>query len=94
MAGRMGGKNATVKNSMIVSIDTEAKLIVVKGGVPGHPESIVKIRLTSEKKAAPEIVKYVTETPQVETPLAETNPQPESVPPSEAPAETKEEPKA
>ncbi len=61
MAGRMGGKNSTVKNSMIVSVDTASGLIVVKGGVPGHPESLVKISLTAEKKTAPEIVKYFNE---------------------------------
>lgn len=58
MAGRMGGKNSTVKNSIVISVDPEAGLIVVKGGVPGHPTSEVKIKLTREKKTVGEIVKY------------------------------------
>jgi len=58
MAGRMGGKNATVKNSIVVSIDAEKNLLIVKGGVPGHPTSPVKVYATGEKKPAFEIVKY------------------------------------
>ena len=66
MAGRMGGKNATVKNSVVVSIDQENHLLVVKGGVPGHPEADVKIVATGEVKPAFEIVKYVKEAPKAE----------------------------
>src|SRR3989338_8331288 len=76
MAGRMGGKNATVKNSIVITVDVENKLIVVKGGVPGHPESKVKIGVTAEKKTAPEIVKYVT-APTSQTFLTETKAQTE-----------------
>lgn len=58
MAGRMGGKNSTVKNSIVVSVDAAAKLILVKGGVPGAPNSLVNVKVTDQKKPLGEIVKY------------------------------------
>src|SRR3989344_3848406 len=71
MAGRMGGKNATVKNSVVVSIDQENHLLVVKGGVPGHPEADVKIVATGEVKPAFEIVEYKKDEPAKEEPKVE-----------------------
>lgn len=58
MAGRMGGKQATVKNSLIISINEQAGLILVKGGVPGAPNGMVKVKLTDQKKEMPELAKY------------------------------------
>lgn len=43
MAGRMGGGRTTVKQSVVVAIDPEAKLLFVKGGVPGSPGSLVQV---------------------------------------------------
>ncbi len=43
MAGRMGGKRATVRNIQVVEIIPEHNLILVKGSVPGAKNSIVEI---------------------------------------------------
>ena len=43
MAGQMGNAKATVKGSKVVAVDAEQNLIFVKGGVPGHPGSLVAI---------------------------------------------------
>ena len=44
MAGRYGGKKITTKGLLVVKIDDQKNLIVVKGSVPGKPGSIVNIR--------------------------------------------------
>ncbi len=43
MAGRMGGHRVTVRNLEIVAIFPDANLLVVKGSVPGAPNSLVEI---------------------------------------------------
>lgn len=48
MAGRMGGKNKTVQNLVIVKVMPESNLIVVKGAVPGPKNSYVKIVSTTK----------------------------------------------
>ncbi len=35
MAGRMGGKRVTVQNLLVLKVDTEKNLLIVKGSVPG-----------------------------------------------------------
>lgn len=44
MAGRMGGKRASVKNVKIVFIDAAKNIIGIKGAVPGVVGRIVEIR--------------------------------------------------
>ena len=44
MAGRYGGKNITTKGLLVVKIDDEKNLIVVKGSVPGKPGSLLNIK--------------------------------------------------
>ena len=46
MAGRMGGKQVTVKNLEVVQIDKARNIIAVKGAVPGSRGSFVTIRAT------------------------------------------------
>ena len=41
MAGRMGGKNVTVRNLEVVGIDND--YVLIKGGIPGSRQSEVKI---------------------------------------------------
>ena len=41
MAGHMGNERVTVKNLKIIKIDTEKNLLMVKGAIPGHNNSIV-----------------------------------------------------
>jgi large subunit ribosomal protein L3 len=50
MAGRMGGDRVTVQNLQVVKIDTEKKIMLVKGAVPGAKNSMVIVR-TAKKKA-------------------------------------------
>jgi len=43
MAGRMGGKRATIRNLEIVDILPEQNLMLVKGGVPGPINGLLEI---------------------------------------------------
>ena len=43
MAGRYGGKQITTKGLVILKVDTERNLLVVKGSVPGKPGSMLNI---------------------------------------------------
>ena len=43
MAGRLGNKKVTIQNLKVLNIDTENNLIILKGAVPGHKGSIIKI---------------------------------------------------
>jgi len=43
MAGRMGGKRATIRNLEIVEIIPEQNLMLVKGGVPGPINGLLEI---------------------------------------------------
>nr|AUG32576.1 50S ribosomal protein L3 [Paulinella longichromatophora] len=43
MAGRYGGKQITTRGLVILKIDTEYNLLVVKGSVPGKPGSLLNI---------------------------------------------------
>jgi len=43
MAGRMGNERVTIKNLEILKIFKDKNLILVKGAVPGHRNSIVEI---------------------------------------------------
>ena len=47
MAGRLGGKRESVRNLEIVKIQPERGLVFVRGGVPGAPNGIIKIRQTT-----------------------------------------------
>ncbi len=44
MAGRMGGKRVTQVGLTIVETDPEQNLLLVKGAVPGHKNSIVVVK--------------------------------------------------
>jgi len=44
MAGRMGGKNVTIQNLIVLKVVEEKNLLVVKGAVPGHKNSYVIIQ--------------------------------------------------
>ncbi len=43
MAGRMGGKRATVRNLQVVEVLPEQNLILVRGSVPGPKNSLLEI---------------------------------------------------
>src|SRR5712692_4507117 len=44
MAGRMGGKRKTQVGLVVHDVDAERNLLLVKGAVPGHKNSLVQIR--------------------------------------------------
>jgi len=44
LPGQLGNRKVTVKNLKVVKIDTENNLVMVKGAVPGHRNSIVMLR--------------------------------------------------
>lgn len=43
MAGRMGGKRISVRNLEIIQAIPESNLLLIKGSIPGTPNSIVEI---------------------------------------------------
>jgi large subunit ribosomal protein L3 len=44
MAGRMGGKRVTQIGLTVVETDPEQNLLLLKGAVPGHTNSIVVVK--------------------------------------------------
>lgn len=44
MAGRMGGERVTVQNLVVVDVDAENDLILIRGAVPGADGSVVLVR--------------------------------------------------
>jgi large subunit ribosomal protein L3 len=44
MAGRMGGKNVSVRNLKVVKVDAENNLLAVKGAIPGPIKNFVFIK--------------------------------------------------
>ena len=49
MAGRLGNKKVTVQNLKVLNIDLENNLLVLKGSVPGHKGSLIRV-IDSVKK--------------------------------------------
>jgi large subunit ribosomal protein L3 len=45
LPGRMGNERKTVRNLQVVKVDTERNLLYVKGGIPGHPNGMVRVRV-------------------------------------------------
>ena len=44
MPGHMGDRRITVKGLEVINVDTDRNILMVKGGVPGAPNSLVHIR--------------------------------------------------
>lgn len=47
-AGRHGAERVTVRNLTVVGIDAANNLLLVRGGVPGHPNAVVMVRPTNK----------------------------------------------
>ena len=47
MAGQYGNKQVTVRNLVVVSVDEEHNLILVRGAIPGPNGGLVVIRETN-----------------------------------------------
>jgi large subunit ribosomal protein L3 len=43
-AGRMGGGRVTIHNLKVLRVDADNHLLIVEGGIPGAPESVVIVR--------------------------------------------------
>lgn len=50
MFGRLGAERTTVRNLEVVRVDAEQNLLVVRGGIPGHPNALVRIRAAKSPK--------------------------------------------
>ena len=44
MAGQLGNKKVTIKNTEILSINLEENIIVLKGSLPGKTNAILKVQ--------------------------------------------------
>ena len=47
-AGRYGNERVTIRNLKVVKVDAENNLLLVRGGIPGHPGSLVMVRPTNK----------------------------------------------
>jgi large subunit ribosomal protein L3 len=47
-AGRYGNERVTIRNLTVVKVDAENNLLLVRGGVPGHPNTVVMVRPTNK----------------------------------------------
>jgi large subunit ribosomal protein L3 len=50
-AGRYGNEQVTIRNLAVVKVDVENNLIMVRGGIPGHPGALVLVRPTNKAGA-------------------------------------------
>jgi large subunit ribosomal protein L3 len=62
MAGRMGGERKTIKNLIVVDVDSEKGELLVSGPVPGKSSGLLIITKTASGK----LEELIEETPQVQ----------------------------
>ena len=53
MYGRMGNERVTTRNVVVVRVDGEKNLLLVRGSVPGHNQALVRIRTAVAPKRVP-----------------------------------------
>jgi large subunit ribosomal protein L3 len=46
MAGQMGNKTVTIKNSEVLFVSTSENILVLRGSLPGKKDNVLKITLT------------------------------------------------
>jgi large subunit ribosomal protein L3 len=44
MAGQLGAKQVTLKNTEVLYVNSEENILVVKGSVPGKKNTVLKIQ--------------------------------------------------
>jgi large subunit ribosomal protein L3 len=44
MAGQLGNQTVTIKNSEVLYINVEEQILVLKGSLPGKPNTTLKIQ--------------------------------------------------
>ncbi len=59
LPGQMGGGTATSENLVVIMIDKNYEVLMVKGAIPGPNKSLVKIISSKKKTKAKEIIKIV-----------------------------------
>ncbi len=50
MYGRMGAERTTTRNVEVVQVDSDKNLLLVRGGVPGHNNALVRLRPATAPK--------------------------------------------
>lgn len=50
-AGQYGNTQVTIRNLTVVKVDVENNLLMVRGGIPGHPNGLVMVRPTNKAGA-------------------------------------------
>ena len=73
MAGRMGTDTVTVSNLELIEVDAEKGLLYIKGAVPGHRNSLVKIVTEGELIFIDPKVKKVEDIKETEPNVEEKN---------------------
>ena len=53
LLGRMGDERVTTRNVIVVRVDPEKNLLLVRGAVPGHNQALVRIRPAVAPKRVP-----------------------------------------
>jgi large subunit ribosomal protein L3 len=51
MAGRMGNERVTTLDIEVVRVDAKKGLLFVRGGVPGHPDALLRVRPSVKARA-------------------------------------------
>ena len=76
LPGHMGNEKTTIQNLVVVKVDKENNIILVKGNVPGPKKSLVMIRsaIKGNGKVNPkeDLITYVVEEEKVEAEVEET----------------------
>ena len=47
MAGRLGNQTTTIKSTEILAVNSEEKILVLKGSLPGKAHALLKLQSTS-----------------------------------------------
>ena len=47
-AGRYGNEQVTIRNLTVVKVDADNNLLMVRGGIPGHPGTLIMVRPTNK----------------------------------------------
>ena len=54
MPGRHGNSRVTIKNTKILYVDKDARIVGIKGGIPGGRNALVEIRISKPGEEMPE----------------------------------------
>ena len=49
MAGRLGNKKITIQNLLVLKIDKENNLLIIKGAIPGHKGALITVNNSKKK---------------------------------------------